>query len=282
MRTGEPLLLGAHVGTGGGFRNAISSGLSIKADAIQIFTRNQMQWKARPILEDDAASFRTAYAESKLKGIVAHGSYLTNLASPVNSSRRISIEAVVDEMKRCEQLGIKTYIFHPGSHVNSGEEKGEKREVESIREVMRLTEGSVVKMALETMAGQGNVICHRFEAVSGILDAVDSNRLGACIDTCHIFAAGYDIRDVKHLNATMKNVRETIGIKRVMAVHLNDSRADIGKRLDRHENIGKGKIGIGGFRALMHSGGLSRIPMILETPGGENMYRKEIEMLRKL
>ncbi len=276
------MLLGAHVGIGGGFENAVTSGLSIKADAIQIFTRNQMQWKAKPIEQSDAEQFRTVYGESGLKSIVAHGSYLINLASPEDRLRRISIEAAVDEMTRCGQLGVQTYIFHPGSHMGSGDEKGENTEVESLREVLRQTEGSDVRMALETMAGQGNVICHSFESIARILDAVDSPRLGTCIDSCHIFAAGYDIRNVKGLNATMKKFRDTIGMKRLLAFHLNESRADLGKRLDRHENIGRGKIGIEGFRALMHYRGLSRVPMILETPGGEKAYRKEISTLRKL
>ncbi len=276
------MLIGAHVGIGGGFQNAVASGLAIKADTIQIFTRNQMQWKAKPIEESDAERFRAVYAESGLKGIVAHSSYLINLASPDDKLRRTSVHAVVEEMERCRRLGVPTYIFHPGSHVGSGDTKGEATEARSIREVLNRTESSDVRMALETMSGQGNVICRSFESVANVIDAVDSPRLGACIDSCHIFAAGYDIRDAKRLNSTMKMFRDTIGIERLLAFHLNDSKADIGMHLDRHENIGRGKIGIAGFRALMHYRGISRIPMVLETPGGEKAYKKEIAMLRKL
>ncbi len=282
MRRDVQLLLGAHVGIGGGFDNAVKSGLSINADVIQIFTRNQMQWKAKPIPSEDAERFRAAYAESGLKGIVAHGSYLINLASPEDKHRRTSVNAAVDEMTRCSQLGVQTYIFHPGSHVGSGDEKGENMEVKSIREVLRLTEGLEVSMALETMAGQGNVICRTFESAAHVLDAVDSSRLGICMDSCHIFAAGYDIRDVKRLKATMKKFSDTIGYERLFAVHLNDSKADLGRRVDRHENIGKGKIGVEGFRGLMHTSRLSGVPMILETPGGESAYRRELKTLRKL
>lgn len=278
---GETMLLGAHVGTAGGFSNAVKAGKEIRADIIQIFTRNQMQWRAKPIDEADAEKFRSDFAASKLKGVIAHGSYLINLASPEKKLRKMSVEAVVEEVTRCSQLGIGTYIFHPGSHVGSGDKKGEKREAESLREVISRTAKLPVKLALENMAGQGNVICHDFGAIAGVIEMTGSERLGVCIDTCHLFASGYDIRDRKSLAATMKEFKAEIGMKKLLAFHLNDSKGELGCRLDRHENIGKGKIGIEGFRALMHYPGLSRIPMALETPGGKN-YKQEIALLRKL
>lgn len=275
------MLLGAHVGTAGGFSNAVKSGMEIKADIIQIFTRNQMQWKAKPIDSSEAEKFRDALAASSLKGVIAHGSYLINLASPERKSRQMSIDAVVEEVGRCGQLGIGIYIFHPGSHVGSGDKKGEKREAESLREILSRTADIPVRLALENMAGQGNVICHDFAAIANVLQMTDSDRLGVCLDTCHLFASGYDMRDKKSLSVTMKEFKSLVGIKRLLAFHLNDSKGEIGCRLDRHENIGKGKIGLEGFKALMHYPGLSKIPMALETPGGKR-YRQEIALLRKL
>ncbi len=275
------MLLGAHVGTAGGYVNAVTSGEELNADVIQIFTRNQMQWKPKPLDRRAALDFREAFKSSRLKAAVAHGSYLINLATPEKKLRAMSVKAVLDEVGRCDALGIGAYIFHPGSHVGSGEEKGEAREAESLTEILSATENMDVKLALEGMAGQGNVICHDFQAIRRVLDAVDSERLGVCIDTCHMFAAGYDMRDEDSLAETMHHFKKEIGMKKLLAVHLNDSKGELGCRRDRHENIGKGKIGIDGFRALMHYPGLGRIPMALETPGiGE--YRREIELLRKL
>jgi len=276
------MLLGAHVGIGGGFSKAVTSGISIKADAIQIFTRNQMQWKAKPIDEDDAELFKTAFRESGLKSVVAHGSYLTNLASGEQTAANKSVEAVIDEICRCDLLGIHTYVFHPGSHVGAGEEIGLRREAENLIKILDATSGCEVNLALETMAGQGNVICSRLESIAEVLKHVDSVRLGVCVDTCHIFAAGYDIRDKSGFDRFMNSFRKTIGIRKLIAVHLNDSKTELGSHIDRHENIGKGKIGIAGFRAVMNTDTLSKIPMLLETPGGEKVYAREIRLLRGL
>lgn len=275
------MLLGAHVGTAGGFSNAVKAGEEIKADIIQIFTRNQMQWKAKPIDAADAEKFRDDFARSRLKAVIAHGSYLINLASPEKNARKMSINAAVEEVMRCGQLGIGTYIFHPGSHVGSGDRKGEKREAESLGEIISKTADLPVKLALENMAGQGNVICHDFGAIANVIEMTGSGRLGVCLDTCHLFASGYDMRDRKTLAATMKEFKAEIGMNRLLAFHLNDSKGELGCRLDRHENIGKGKIGTEGFKALMHYPGLSKIPMALETPGGKR-YRQELALLRKL
>ena len=276
------MLLGAHVGIGGGFSKAVTSGISIKADAIQIFTRNQMQWKAKPIDEDDAELFKTAFRESGLKSVVAHGSYLTNLASGEQTAANKSVEAVIDEICRCDLLGIHTYVFHPGSHVGAGEEIGLRRVAENLIKILDATSGCEVNLALETMAGQGNVICSRLESIAEVLKHVDSVRLGVCVDTCHIFAAGYDIRDKSGFDRFMNSFRKTIGIRKLIAVHLNDSKTELGSHIDRHENIGKGKIGIAGFRAVMNTDTLSKIPMLLETPGGEKVYAREIRLLRGL
>ncbi len=275
------MLLGAHVGIGGGFSNAVKSGEEIGADIIQIFTRNQMQWKAKPIDEKAAEQFRNDFASSSLKAVIAHGSYLTNLASPDRKGLKMSIDTVIDEIARCALLGVGVYIFHPGSHVGAGDEKGEKTEAESLKYILSKTEGLPVRLALENMAGQGNVICHRLGTIAGILESVGSERLGVCLDTCHLFAAGYDIRSRKALSSTMNEFRRTIGIRKLFAIHLNDSKGELGSRLDRHENIGKGKIGIECFRELMHMKGLAKIPMALETPGGTR-YRQEIALLRGL
>jgi deoxyribonuclease-4 len=274
------MLLGAHVGISGGFPKAIASGISIKADAIQIFTRNQMQWKAKPIDAGDAERFRAAFRESRLKAVVAHGSYLTNLAGGDKTATDRSVDAVIDEIGRCGLLGIDTYIFHPGSHAGAGEESGLRREGENLKKILDATTGCEVSLALETMAGQGHIICSRLESIAEVLKDVDSSRLGVCVDTCHIFAAGYDIAEKSGFDTFMKGFRRTIGMKRLMAVHLNDSKTELGSHVDRHENIGKGKIGIECFRTIMNTEALSKIPMLLETPGGEGVYAREIRLLR--
>ena len=276
------MLLGGHVGIGGGFSNAVSSGIDIGADIIQIFTRNQMQWKAKPIDEEAAVKFRNDFRTSGLKGIIAHGSYLTNLASPEKKTLKMSIGAVIEEVGRCAQLGIGTYIFHPGSHVGAGDEKGSRTEAESLKTVLSKTDKLPVRLAVENMAGQGNTLCHDFGALADILGMVGSERVGVCLDTCHMFASGYDIRDRESLDSTMKEFKKEVGMKRLLAMHINDSKGQLGSRIDRHEKIGKGNIGIEGFGALMHYRGLSRIPMALETPGGEENYREEIALLRTL
>ncbi|MBX8631532.1 MAG: deoxyribonuclease IV [Thermoplasmata archaeon] len=276
------MLIGAHVGIGGGFTNAVSSGLAIKADIIQIFTRNQMQWKSRPLDVRDAERFRDAFAESGLKGVIAHGSYLINLAGSDAGNAAMSVSAVVEEMRRCDALGIGTYIFHPGSHRGAGEERGITNEIQNIGRILDATADMQVKMAVETMAGQGDVICSSFESIARIIEGVDSPRIGVCLDTCHVFAAGYDVRTAEGVRKTLKRFREVIGFDRLLAVHLNDSKAKLGSRVDRHENIGKGEIGKECFRSLMHTASLSRIPMALETPGGEKMYSRELRLLRKL
>lgn len=276
------MLLGAHVGISGGFHNAIASGEEIGCDVVQIFTRNQMQWKSKPITEEQSRLFREAMEGSSVKMAIAHGSYLMNLASPDSGSRNRSIEAFETEVMRCHSLGIGLYIFHPGSHAGSGESAGMEREVESLKTLISRTEDTGVQLAIENMAGQGDTLCSRFEAIAEILKGVGSSRLSVCLDTCHMFAAGYDIRTASGLKRTLSLFNRTVGQSRLAAFHLNDSKRELGARIDRHENIGKGKIGIECFRALLHTRGIGKLPMVLETPNGESMYAKELKLLRKL
>ncbi|MEM3852643.1 MAG: deoxyribonuclease IV [Methanomassiliicoccales archaeon] len=276
------MLLGAHVGIAGGYTNALAEGEQIGADVIQIFTRNQMQWKAKPLQPDQASDFRAAVKGSRLKAVVAHASYLLNFASPDSSLRSKSIEAALDEIHRCELLGVGVYIFHPGSHSSTSEEEGIQREAESLKTILDRTEEGGVQLALEGMAGQGDTICHSFESIAEVLRRVESKRQMVCLDTCHLFAAGYDMSTAEGVRETLGLFKDKIGMGKLAAIHLNDSKGKRGSRLDRHQNIGKGEIGIEGFKAIVHMKGISRTPMILETPNGDKMYSKEIRLLRRL
>jgi len=278
---GHRMLIGAHVSAGGGFENAVVRGVGIKADIIQIFTRNQMQWHSKPLDGREAESFRNALKASGLRCVIAHASYLLNFASPDEGLRKKSVSAALEELGRCEALGVYAYIFHAGSHRGSGEKAGMEAETRSIGEILDGSDASV-RIAVETMAGQGNVLCNTFEELHDLLQSVGSARLGVCIDTCHIFAAGYDIRDRKSFSSTLKAFNRKVGAGRLIAMHLNDSKGKLGSGRDRHANIGKGEIGKECFASIMHTRSLSGIPMALETPGGEAAYRKEIKLLRSL
>jgi len=276
------MLLGAHVGISGGFHNAVFRGEEIGCDVIQIFTRNQMQWNAKPITQEQAELFKEAFTKSTVKMAIAHGSYLINLATPEEKSAERAVNAFELEVKRCAALGIPLYVFHPGSHSGTDEASGIDREVKNLKRILDETEDSGVNLALEGMAGQGDTICHTFDSIHEVLRKVDNPRMGVCLDTCHLFAAGYDISSASGVKKVLAEFNEKIGMKLLFAVHLNDSRGALGSHLDRHENIGKGKIGKECFKTLMHMRSLSRIPMALETPNGEKMYSRELKLLRSL
>ncbi|UCE81431.1 MAG: deoxyribonuclease IV [Methanobacteriota archaeon] len=277
------MLLGAHVPISGGIFKAPERGRALTCDCMQIFSKNQMQWKAKQLSDEDVERYRAGIEENDITETVIHDSYLINLASPDKALLKKSREAFLDEMMRARRLGVRFLIFHPGAHVGSGERTGIEKIAESLNWVRSEFSSSEVQLLLENTAGQGSVLGHSFEQLAGIIDLLDEpGNAGICFDTCHAYAAGYDIRASKGYENTMVKLEETLGRKKIKAVHLNDSKGKLGSRLDRHEQIGEGHIGLEGFANLMNDERLEGIPMVLETPKGEERYAHELKTLRSL
>ena len=253
----------------GGLKNAFRRGVEVGCDTIQIFTRNANQWKARPITPDDVREFLAAWKESGISPAFAHDGYLINLASPDPALYEKSVAAFRMEMERAEALNLPFLVMHPGSHTGGGEEEGLKKIADSFNRLHRELPGLRLKTALETTAGQGTNLGYRFEHLREIMDRVEeSDRLAVCLDTCHVFAAGYDISTRRGYESVMKEFDRVIGLDRLVAVHLNDAKKGLGSRIDRHEHIGRGALGLEVFRCLLNDPRLEGIPMTLETQKG--------------
>ncbi len=281
----ESLLLGAHESIAGGIYLAVERAESIGATALQVFTKNSNRWEAPPLTAEDAASYKTAISKSSIRSVISHDSYLINLCATDAAILEKSRKALADEIWRCDLLGIGMLNFHPGAHMGAGEEAGIALIVESLDVVHAQTRGAKVLSVVETTAGQGSVLGHRFDQIAAIISGVrDVERMGVCIDTCHIFAAGYDIRDEASYSRVMDEFGEVIGFDRLSAIHVNDSKGGLGSRLDRHEHIGKGQIGTAGFSGLMNDPRLADVPKILETPKGDDLAedRENMRALKKL
>jgi deoxyribonuclease IV len=280
--THQKLLLGAHMSIGGGVHTAIERGCSIACTAIQIFVKNNMQWFARPLTGDEVRAFLNHQQRGKLLSIFAHANYLINLAATnpqflVNSMRSLS-----EELVRADQLELPFLVMHPGAHLGAGEEAGLEKIVGSINCVFRVIPKVKTRIALETTAGQGSCLGHRFEHIAYIINNVrEPERLCVCIDTAHIFAAGYDIRSESGTKKTLREFDRVIGIDRLVAIHVNDSKTARGSRVDRHQHIGKGQIGLDAFRFIMRDRRFRKIPKVLETPKGKEM-REDIRNLKTL
>jgi len=273
---------GAHVSTAGGVDKAPERGEKIGALAVQIFTKNNTRWSGPPIDPQTAARFREESASRKVTTVASHVSYLINLASPDPELLKKSREALVDEIDRADLLGVPYLVFHPGSHVGSGEDEGIRRVAESLEWAMARRPASQAILTLETTAGQGTGLGHTFGQLARIMElAGDEARLGVCVDTCHIFAAGYDLLDKKGYNATFKNFDDEIGLDKIKLFHMNDSKKPQGSRVDRHEHIGKGHIGETGFALLVNDKRFVNTPMVLETPKGPE-GREDIKNLAAL
>ncbi|MCD6111299.1 MAG: deoxyribonuclease IV [Thermoplasmata archaeon] len=276
-------LLGAHVSTQGGVQNAPERGASLQCDAIAIFTKNQRQWRAKPLKEEEIEGFKENMKRFGIEIALSHDSYLINLGSPKEEIYRKSVEAFVDEIVRADQLDLPYLVFHPGSHLGEGEEWGLKKISEGIEESLSRAPESRVMLLLETTAGQGTNLGYTFEQLAAIMDMVgDRERLGVCFDTCHAFAAGYDIRTPEAYGETFDRFEEVIGLRNLKAFHLNDSKFPLGSKKDRHEHIGEGEIGIEAFRLLVNDRRFEEHPMILETPGGDVWYSANLKVLRDL
>jgi len=277
------MLIGAHISIAGGMDRAPGRGEAIGCNAIQIFTKSQLQWRAKQLTRQQIEQFHRSVAESSIAVVVAHDSYLINLASPDAALLEKSRLAFLDEMDRAERLNIPALIFHPGSHKGSGEAAGLKRIADSINQVQQQRPGYRLKLLLETTAGQGTNLGYTFEQLKQIIDLVDQpKRVGVCLDTCHIFAAGYDLRTGAAYEATLTQFDRVIGLENLHAIHLNDCKSKLGSRVDRHENIGQGNIGLEGFRLIMNDPRLEHIPKLLETPGGMLKFKENLDILKAM
>lgn len=276
------MLLGAHMSIAGGVDLAIDRGASIGCTAIQIFTKNNNQWKASPLQSQQIDSFFAKKEEKKIDCVFAHDSYLINLGSPKPELHEKSIHAFKDEIDRAEQLQLYALVFHPGAHTGDGEANAIKRIGSTLKKVLAEKPNGKTKILVENTAGQGSNVGYSFEQVAEILDiAGDDPRLGVCLDTQHSFAAGYDLRTPEGYEKVMKEFENTVGTKRIQAFHLNDSKKDLGDQVDRHEHIGKGFIGVEAFRCLMNDTRFADVPKVLETPKGEDL-KEDVENLALL
>ncbi len=274
-------ILGAHQSIAGGYYRAAELAQECGCQCVQIFTKNNNQWRAKEITDDAAAAFREALVRCKISHPIAHDSYLINLAAPDQVLWTRSLESFVVELGRAEKLGIPYLVTHPGAYTTSSEEVGLQRIIEALDEAHRQTRKLKVITLLEVTAGQGSNLGHRFEHLATVLHGVrDPERLAVCIDTCHLFAAGYPLFPEKEYRATMKEFDRILGLKLIKAVHLNDSKRELGSRVDRHEHIGRGKIGLEGFRLLLNDSRLRNVPMYLETPKEENGEPRGVELDR--
>lgn len=277
--------LGAHMSIAGGIHRAVDRAVEVKSDVLQVFVKNASRWQAPPRSESETKKFRSAVRNAGLLKVVAHNSYLINLASPDPELRRKSTYALIDELNRSEELGIDYLVIHPGAHLGSGVNEGIRHIVRSLDQVHEKLPEVNVRIALETTAGQGSSIGYRFEHLRDILDQTrESEKLFVCLDTCHVFAAGYDFRTKRDFINLKAGFDRIIGIEKLKVVHLNDSKRELGSRVDRHQHIGKGEIGLEGFRSLMQDPWFEKIPKILETPKGTDSKNDVMNLstLRKL
>lgn len=281
----ESMNLGAHMSISGGVHLALERGLSIGCDAVQLFVKSSNQWRAREMKEDEIRLFREKLASFRPGFVVGHTSYLINIASPDPAMLEKSAGALLIEMQRCETLGIPSLILHPGSHRGSGVEAGVGTVGATLNTLFEKTAGSGVSILLENTAGAGNILGSSFEELAAMIELVeDGDRVGVCFDTCHAFAAGYDIRSKKAYDRTFGDLDRIVGLEKLRAFHLNDALEELGSRRDRHAHIGKGKLGLPAFRNLMRDKRFLDRPMILETPKGPDLAEdvENLAVLRSL
>lgn len=272
--------VGAHVSVSGGVFNAVTNAQSIGAKAFALFTKNQRQWVAKPLERENIEKFKELLAKSGIqaKHILPHDSYLINLGHPEDDARAKSMDAFLDEVQRCEALGLDKLNFHPGSHLGKiSEEECLDRIADAMNEVIQKTQS--VKLVIENTAGQGSNLGYKFEHLAYIIDKIkDKGRVGVCIDTCHMFGSGYDIRTKEAYENSWAEFDRIVGFKYLMGMHINDSKAKFGSHVDRHHSLGLGEIGLDAFRFIMNDSRMNDIPLILETID-ESIWKQEIELL---
>ena len=272
--------VGAHVSASGGVYNAPINAKKIGAKAFALFTKNQRQWKAKPLDEETITKFKVNLEKAEIlpKHVLPHDSYLINLGHPEEEKRQKSLDAFIDEVQRCEQLGLDRLNFHPGSHLKKiSEETCLERIAESMNKTLQETKDVI--LVIENTAGQGSNLGYKFEHLAYLIDnSIDKTRVGVCIDTCHMFTAGYDIRTREAYDKTWNIFDEIIGFDYLRGMHINDSKPELGSRVDRHDSLGKGKIGLDAFRFIMNDPRMDDIPLILETID-ESIWAEEIKLL---
>jgi deoxyribonuclease-4 len=276
------LLLGAHMSIGGGVQRAIERARSIECTAMQIFVKNNMQWFARPLQRTEIRAFLEHAQRRELAAVFAHANYLINLAATNPQFHANSVRALAEELIRADQLGLPFLVLHPGAHLGAGEAAGLEKVVASIDQVFRGIPKVKSRLALETTAGQGSCLGHAFEHLAEIMARVrEPERLCVCLDTAHVFAAGFDLTTAAGTQKMFRTFDRVIGLEHLAALHLNDSKTERGSRVDRHEHIGKGKIGLEAFRLIMRDRRFRKIPKVLETPKGKEL-REDVENLKVL
>jgi deoxyribonuclease IV len=276
---------GAHMSTGGGAWKALERGASIGCEVIQIFVKNNMQWFGWPHEPNELALYASQLASQKFSSVFGHTGYLINLGGPPSDNRDKSLKSLIQEINLATELGLPFLVMHPGAHVGSGEEKCLQQIVTGLNDAFAATKGSPVRIALENTAGQGSCLGHQISHLAAIYDKVKKpERLGVCIDTAHLFAAGYDIRAPKGWEAAMKEIETLLGLEQILAFHLNDSKTDLGSRVDRHAHIGQGKIGKEAFRHIVNDARFKNSPGCLETPKSKDMHEdvENLAVLRSL
>jgi deoxyribonuclease-4 len=264
----------------GGYHLAAEKGGALGCTAIQVFTKNERQWRAKPITDDEAALFKKTVKAQGIEVAFAHDTYLHNLASPNPELWRKSVDAFTEELGRCEKLGLDYLVSHPGSPMTSGADAGIGRMREALAEILGRTKGYRSRILLETTAGQGATLGSRFDEMVKLVDGFDA--VGVCFDTCHVFAAGYDLRTRAGYDSVMAEFDRHLGLERLKAFHVNDSKKDLGCRVDRHEHIGRGCIGRDAFSFLMNDSRFASVPKVLETPKENDMDPVNLALLRRL
>ena len=262
-------LFGSHLSTAGGVHNAAAKAGELGLSAVQVFTKNNHRWAGKPLTDDAVNAWTDAVAAAGLSATCSHASYLINFATPSDDLRKKSVAAMIEELERADRLGLAGVVVHPGSHVKSGEEAGLAAVGDAVTEVLTRNAGGRCGLWLENTAGQGTNLGYRLEHLGAVLDAVPADlreRLGVCFDTCHAFAAGYDLRDAAEYARSFEALDAAVGLDRLKCLHVNDSKRELGSRVDRHEHIGGGELGDAAFRLLVNDDRLAGLPFILETP----------------
>jgi deoxyribonuclease-4 len=273
-----PLKLGAHMSVAGGLYKSLERGHSIGCNTIQIFTRNASRWAAKDVSAEEISLFQKARRAARISPVFAHCSYLINLGCEGQFYER-SIEAMVAEVTRAEYLGLEFVVLHPGSHMGCGEEQGLKMTVQALNRVFEETSKMKCKIAIENTAGQGNCLGCKLEHLEYFIQHCNHpDRIGVCIDTCHLFASGYDFRSRESYERTFEELLNRIPKRKILAIHLNDSKMPLNSKVDRHEHIGKGHLGVEAFRMLMNDPRFAKVPKVLETPKGKDLAEDVINL----
>ena len=282
-RSPSSRLLGAHMPTAGGIAKSLSNGRDIGCTAVQVFTSSPRQWQHKPADPEIAAKFKDTQAECGIEFTIAHDSYLINLAAPNAEILQKSREAFRAELDRAEAFGIPWVVTHMGASMDCPENESMLVLIDSFRQILAETEGMQVGIAMETTAGQGTCLGARFEQIAQVIEGCGNHpRTGVCLDTCHIFVAGYDIRDEAAYEKTFAEFGSVVGFDKLKAIHANDAKKPLGSKVDRHEHIGDGEIGLEAFRRLVNDPRMARVPIIVETPDADTMHKVNVARLREL